>query len=181
MTRIVEIQPREIGNIKDDVTRVYREAFAEPPYDEGEAEAERAAQNLTQHSRRDGFRLLVAREESGEIVGFSYGYRGQPGQWWHDLVSRLLTPQAREHWLSNCFEFVELAVLPPFQGRGIGGELHDALLAGLPYRTAVLSTYSGENRARHLYQNRDWQTLVADLTFPGSNIPMVVYGRELAP
>ncbi|MGB8644142.1 MAG: GNAT family N-acetyltransferase [Anaerolineae bacterium] len=179
MTLIVQVEPHEIAAIRDDIMRVYHAAFAAPPYNEGEAEADRAAQSLVQHARRDGFRLLVAREDSGQIVGFSYGYRGQPGQWWHDLVSKLLSHEARARWLGDCFEFVELAVLPTFQGRGIGGRLHDAILAGLPYRTAVLSTYSGEDRAHQLYRNRGWQTLVAELIFPGSPIPMIVYGLEL--
>ncbi len=181
MTEIVELKAKEIPAIREDLARVYREAFAEPPYNEGEAEADQAMQSLlSQHARRDGFRLFVAREGS-QIVGFSYGYRGQPGQWWHDLVSKKLSPQDRQKWLSNCFEFVELAVLPSFQDREIGGKLHDALLAGLPYRTAVLSTYSGENRARHLFHNRGWKTLVEDLTLPGSHVPMVVFGLELKP
>ncbi len=150
MTDIIRIDPQQLHTVRDDIVRVYREAFAEPPYNEGESEAESAASSLRQHARRDGFRLFVARSDSGEVVGFCYGYHGQPGQWWHDFVSKLLTPEARAQWLSDCFEFVELAVHPAFQGQGIGGRLHDALLAGVPYRTAVLSTYSGENRARQL-------------------------------
>ncbi len=181
MTDIIQIEAKDLLTVRDDIARVYREAFAEPPYNEGEAEAEHAASSLIQHARRNGFRLFVAKADTGQIIGFSYGYRGQPGQWWHDFVSKLLTPEARAKWLGDCFEFVELAVLPSFQGKGIGGELHDALISGLPYRTAVLSTYSGENRARHLYDKRGWTTLVDDLTFPGSNVPMVVFGLDLKP
>ncbi|MGE5139638.1 MAG: GNAT family N-acetyltransferase, partial [Rudaea sp.] len=96
-----------------------------------------------------------------------------------DFVSRLLSPEARAQWLGNCFEFVELAVLPSQQGQGIGGQLHDALLEGVPYRTAVLSTYSGENRAMQLYIKRGWKRLVDELTFPGSTLPMVVLGLAL--
>lgn len=181
MTEIIKIEPKDLLTVRNDIARVYREAFAEPPYNEGEAQAENAASSLAQHSRREGFRLLVARDETGQVVGFSYGYKSQPGQWWHDYVSRLLTPEERTNWLSNCFEFVEVAVLPSVQGQGIGGKLHDALLAGLPYETAVLSTYSGENRARNLYRRRGWATLVPDLTFPGSDLPMVVFGLQIKP
>ncbi len=136
-------------------------------------------QSLVSHSRRGGFRLFVARDEAGQLVGFSYGYQGRPGQWWHDFVSRLLSPEGQAEWLGNCFQFVELAVLPAYQGQDIGGRLHDALLAGVPYRTAVLSTYAGENRAMRLYQKRGWKRLANDLTLPGSTVPMVVLGLAL--
>ncbi len=182
MIQITQTDARDIASLRDQLQRVYLEAFAGPPYQEGEAEAESAIQALlVQHSRRPGFRLFVAREDGGPIVGFSYGYHGQPGQWWHDFVSRLLSPDVREHWLTNCFQFVELAVLPSAQGRGIGGKLHDALLADLTYRTAVLSTFSGENQAMHLYKSRGWTSLVPELHFPGSRVPLTVLGLELTP
>ncbi len=179
MAQIAEISPEEIRTVRDGIVRVYAAAFGEPPYNEGDAEAEHAMQSLVSHSRRSGFRLFVARDEAGQVVGFSYGYQARPGQWWHDFVSRLLSPEARAQWFVNCFEFVELAVLPSHQGQGIGGQLHDALLKGAPYRTAVLSTYSGENRAMKLYLKRGWKRLVDELTFPGSTLPMVVLGLAL--
>ena len=179
MAQIVQVSPENIRPVRDGIVRVYAAAFGEPPYNEGEAEAEHAMQSLVSHSRRGGFRLFVAKDEAGQVIGFSYGYQGRPGQWWHDFVSRLLSAEARAQWLGNCFQFVELAVLPSFQGQGIGGRLHDALLAGVPYHTAVLSTYSGQNRAMGLYQKRGWKRLVDDLAFPGSTIPMVVLGLAL--
>lgn len=57
-------------------------------------------------------------------------------------------------------EFVELAVLPSHQGRGIGGQLHDTLLAGLPHQRALLATADDATTAAvHLYTKRGWQRL----------------------
>ena len=63
----------------------------------------------------------------------------------------------------NLFEFVELAVRPDSQRRGIGGGLHDALLAGLPHHRALLSTWREERPARRLYLKRGWQVLQEEL------------------
>ena len=46
-----------------------------------------------------------------------------PGQWWHDLVRRAMSPEMAADWLADSFELSELHVLPEYQGGGIGREL----------------------------------------------------------
>ena len=76
-------------------------------------------------STRDGFKFLGAFAES-RLAGFVYGYRGGPGQWWHDRVAAALGPEGTERWLPPAhLEFTELHVRPEFRRRGIGGGLHD--------------------------------------------------------
>ncbi len=175
----VRLGPEELAQARGAIVEVHHAAFAGPPYNEGEIETERTVDRLISDARRDGYRCYVARDESAQIVGLSYGLRGQAGQWWYDRVSERITPAAAEEWLRDCFQFDELAVIPGMQGRGIGGRLHDLLLTGLGARTAVLSTYCGETSARRLYQKRGWKTLLSRFTFPGYDVPMMILGLVL--
>ena len=79
-------------------------------------------------AERDGFRFVAANEATTrQMVGFGYGYTGQPGQWWYDTVAAAMGEPLARVWLADCYEFVEMAVLPVMQGYGIGGRLHDAV------------------------------------------------------
>ena len=47
------------------------------------------------HAARAGFRLARA-YDGPRLVGFGYGYTGEPGQWWTDQAARVLPhPVAR--------------------------------------------------------------------------------------
>lgn len=182
---VVQIRAQELKSVQDQVIDVYRQAFASPPYSLRETDVRQFAAILPRHTYRTGFRCFVAREmqERGytdkRVLGFAYGFAGEAGQWWHDLVARGLGQQVAEEWMSNSFEVTELAVLPTAQGKGIGGKLHDALLYGLTQPTAVLSTAEVETAAVKLYQKRGWVTLLHNFYFPGYGIPYRIMGRKL--
>lgn len=107
------------------------------------------------HRSRSGFRLVTA-YELGELIGFAWGYTGEPGQYWSDLILDRLGA-AVAPWVGGHFEFVELAVRPDGQGRGIGGALHDALLSDLPHERALLGTVDDPvSPAVRLYRRRGW-------------------------
>jgi ribosomal protein S18 acetylase RimI-like enzyme len=110
------------------------------------------------HRSRADYRLAVA-EEGRRVVGFAWGYTGQPGQYWPDLVSTTLGA-AVDGWVGGHFEFVELAVAPGARRRGLGGRLHDALVAGLPHDRGLLGTSADPaDPAVALYLGRGWQPL----------------------
>lgn len=180
----VLIEPLDAGQVaaeRDAIVGVYRAAFAPPPYGEGEDQvAWFARDQLPQHAWREGFRCCVAREAAGgPILGFAYGYAGKPGQWWRDVMAQALDAETAAWWLPGYFELVELAVMPAAQGRGIGGRLHDALLVGLPHRTALLSTHQSETPALRLYRKRGWVPLLEGFVFPGGDMPFVIMGLDL--
>jgi GNAT superfamily N-acetyltransferase len=159
---------------------VYHAAFAAPPYNRDAAQARAFAGTLSQHMLRRDFRSCIALEpQTGKLTGFTYGYSGGAGEWWHDIVAAAMAPAARDAWLAGSFEFAELAVLPEAQGRGIGGRLHDALLDGLANRTAVLSTIEQETTALQLYRKRGWVDLVHDLAFPDVAERYLLMGIDL--
>lgn len=178
--QIRTLSSQELTAVHDQILAVYQATFAEPPYFEKEEDVARFAKSLARHAQRAGFRCCVAEESvTGQVLGFAYGYTSQAGQWWYDRIAQVLSQETIAAWLNGAFEFVELAVIPQRQGHGIGGRLHDALLADLPHRTAVLSTYQAEIAALRLYRHKGWITLLHDYFFPGSDRRMVIMGLDL--
>lgn len=154
--------------------RIYARVFGAPGYDEPPEAAQRFRdEQLPRHAEREGFRCVVARRD-GRMLGFAYGYTGERGQYWSDWVAGRVPEHITERWLGGHFEFVELAVDPDEQGRGIGGALHDALLSGLPHRRALLSTYRDDRPAPRLYRGRGWELL-----FEGLAEDSDLYGLKL--
>ncbi|WP_088313598.1 GNAT family N-acetyltransferase [Kineosporia sp. R_H_3] len=185
----------DVAELTDDLARVYREAFCVPPYDEPPESAERfVAEQLPAHAVRAGFRLVGAvavpdderaasgaaddapplRARHGDLLGFAYGYTGERGQWWSDWVAATAPEDVVGTWIGEHFEVVEIAVRASAQGQGLGGRLHDALLADLPHERALLTTYRADRPAPRLYRRKGWQVLVADLDAENA-----LYGLDL--
>jgi ribosomal protein S18 acetylase RimI-like enzyme len=134
---------------------------------------------IRQHVEREGLRFVVEEDAEGRLAGLTYGYFGEPGQWWHDRVAAAMSGEQREHWLApGHFELVELVVRPDLRGRGLGRRLHDAVLAGFDDRPALLSTDVDNERALTLYRSSGWETLVAEIDFgAGTGQLFCVLGR----
>jgi ribosomal protein S18 acetylase RimI-like enzyme len=178
--RIVLVGTDEMERFWPEIVEVYRRAFGADPYRENETQVRRFAEDaLPRHAQRAGFRCVVAIDTREEAVGFAYGYVGGPGQWWYENVASKLGPQLLERWASDYFEFVELAVHPAMQRRGIGCALHDGLLDGVDQRTALLSTREDETPALRLYRRRGWRQLLGGVQLPGATASIVVLGRPL--
>ncbi len=171
---------QQVVPVVEDIVVIYREAFGQAPYFKNDADVRSFTSVLPRHMQRDNFRCVVAREDdTQDILGFAYGYTGEAGQWWHDLVIRKMTPEDADFWMTNVFEVVELAVRPSALGRDYGGRIHDALLQGLPHRTAALSTYQVETSASKMYEKRGWTTLLSNFIFPGYTEPYRIMGKML--
>jgi ribosomal protein S18 acetylase RimI-like enzyme len=139
---------------------------------------------MERHAANPGFRALtVISGDPVHIVGFTYGFRGMPGQWWHDvvragIVARSGAPAAAQ-WLDYVLEIAEVHVHPDFQARGIGRLMMLALTAGRPERTALLSTRDAETPARRLYHSLGFVDLLTDFLFPGGGPAYAVMGATL--
>ncbi len=131
----------------------YREAFG--GFDSVESFR---AELFDRHAAREGFRLVTA-SIAGHVVGFSWGYIGQPGQFWTDLVSEALPDDIVEDWVGGHFEFVELAVNPRFRRRGLGARLHDHLLADVDRQCLLSTVDEPSDPAVRLYLSAGWQRL----------------------
>ena len=139
---------------------------------------------MERHANHPGFRAIVVTvPPSPRAVAFSYGFRGLPGQWWHDVVRAGVTaasgPGAATRWLADSLEIAEVHVRPEHQRQGIGRELLLALTAGRDERTAVLSTQDDNSQARRLYQGMGFTDLLRGFSFPGGGPPYAVMGADL--
>jgi ribosomal protein S18 acetylase RimI-like enzyme len=145
---------------------------------------------MERHAASPGFRGLVAQADD-QLAGFTYGFHGETGQWWHDMVAAALATRSRAAaadyqaaggvpaWLDDSFEIAELHVLPPWQGKGIGRSLLLRLAAGRPERTAVLSTADALTPARRLYRGLGFTDLLTDFRFSGGEPPYAIMGATL--
>lgn len=148
---------------------------------------------MERHVGHPGFRAIVAEQRRplpglpalrGGLAGFVYGFRGVPGQWWHDVVRQALADRAgaaeAERWLGSAFEVAELHVRPDFQGRGLGRALLGTVCRGRPERTMVLSTMDRpDSPARRLYRSMGLHDLLTDFAFPGGGPRYAVMGAAL--
>ena len=171
---IVSWDRRQLGEHRDEVLDVYAQAMG---VSGSVARSRRPI--VTSHLERKGLKAVAAQDDAGRLIGVAYGYLGAPGQWWHDQVQAALTPDDRSRWLVGAFEVCELHVRPEVQGQGVGRGLLDALLAGPPARTAVLTTPDADTRARGFYRAAGWVDLVRQLVFPGDPREFAVLGKDL--
>lgn len=110
------------------------------------------------HRAREGFCLATAYDGS-TLVGFAWGYVGERGQYWPDLVTERL-PAVAEAWVGGHWEFVELAVSCDQRGAGIGARLHDTIIDHAGERRALLGANADvRDPAVQLYLSRAWRHL----------------------
>lgn len=177
--RIDRLVPGSVDTWGADVVSIYAEAFADPPYNRGMAHVDGFAAALHRHADRDGF-VAFGACVGDERVGFTYGYTTERNQWWHEQVRVALGARA-DHWLTDSFEYVELALLSRYRRLGIGKRLHDALLAAQPHPRAVLSTIDAVTAGRRLYESAGWEVLVRGFRFERTVARYLIMGLEPVP
>lgn len=116
------------------------------------------SEQFDRHAARDGHRLVTAHDGS-TVVGFAWGYVGQRGQYWSDLVVAALPSPLADEWVGGHFEVAELGVLPAWRGLGIGSALLDALLQGRAGRSLLSTKDDPSDSAVRLYLGTGWQRL----------------------
>jgi ribosomal protein S18 acetylase RimI-like enzyme len=171
--RIVALSPGEFTVHSDEAMRIYAKAMGYS----AQTGVQRAI-SARRHTSNVGFACRVAEDGDGKLVGFGYGYTTVPGQWWHDLVRRAISPDD-QGWLSNAFELSEMHVLPAAQGAGIGRRILEALNSDIPHDAMVLSTPDNDTRAFRLYRRMGFVDLARNYLFPGDSRPFAVLGARL--
>jgi ribosomal protein S18 acetylase RimI-like enzyme len=144
---------------------------------------------MRRHAGYPSFQALHVRAEvagpsvTWPVVGFAYGFRGRPGQWWYDAVwavlSRRLGMAEAASWMSDSLEVAEVHVRKQHQRSGLGTSMLTALTLGRRERTAMLSTPDRDTTARRLYRRMGFSDLITDYSFPGGSPPYAVMGAVL--
>lgn len=155
MIRPQTVETRAAVALADSVWRCYQKVFGD--FDDY---AGWRTELFERHAAREGFRLTVAFDDDS-LVGFSWGYVGERGQYFSHLVSRALPVDVVDTWVGGHFELVELAVDPDYRGRGLGRLLHDQVLDGIRQPCLLSTTDDPDDPAVQLYLQSGWRRLGA--------------------
>lgn len=178
-TRIAHLTPAEFRTRLSDALDVYTEAMRYPS-----GTVEQRAPMWLAHILREGWRNVTAFAPDDTLIGVAYGYRGSPGQWWHEQVRRGCaeagySQETQRLWLDDYFELTEVHVRPSSQAAGVGEGLVRELLTEAPQSNVLLSTPEGTTRAWRLYRRLGFHELLRYHYFAGDPRPFAVLGREL--
>ncbi|MEV7010987.1 GNAT family N-acetyltransferase [Streptosporangium sp. NPDC051022] len=178
MIGLRRVSPDEFTAELDAVLDVYTAAML-PPADQ--ITGRKAI--MRNHAAHTGFTCLFAERADGRPVGVAYGFHGEPGQWWHDIVRHALAERNGEAsargWLGDALELAEIHVHPDYQGKGVGRAMVTGLCEDRRERTAVLSTRDQATAARHLYRSVGFVDLLTRFVFPGGYEHYAIVGATL--
>lgn len=162
---------------KTAVVEVYRDTYRGDPYFVDESDVDEFA-HVRWPSRivEPGFRLSLVSTVT-EIVGMAYGWTSTPSARWTQRIAEHLGADA-DHWLSDNFEFVDLAVRPAYQGMGAGKAIYESLFEHLPHRTALLYTLRADTAAFRMYLRLGWAILKDEVSLR-SGKKYALMGRTL--
>jgi ribosomal protein S18 acetylase RimI-like enzyme len=176
--RFAELTPDHLRVRLHEALSLYVSAMRYP-----KGTAEQRAPMWLAHMLRADWRCVAALDAEERMIGIAYGYRGAPGQWWHEQVRRGILerggPSVADAWLDDYFELTEVHVQPDSQGKGTGEELIRRLLSGVPASKVLLSTPEGPSRAWNLYGRLGFLDVLRNYRFTGDPRPFGVLGRGL--
>ncbi|WP_329051228.1 GNAT family N-acetyltransferase [Amycolatopsis sp. NBC_01488] len=168
--RYNHLGPEEAADAAKALTALYREVYAEPPYNWDDEHAELFAKRFEQQRQAPGFDLVVAHATSG-LVGFTFGVTLLPDTpWWQNLIAEV-DSSLTEEYPDRTFALVELIVAQPWRQRGIGKQLYDRLLAGRREERATLTVLPAAEPAQRAYAAWGWRRVAQKRNpLPGSPV-----------
>ncbi|GAA2014874.1 GNAT family N-acetyltransferase [Catenulispora yoronensis] len=139
MTQLTALAPADVIPLRDELLAAALQSFAAPPWNEGPEDAAETVDRIWSHLDGRDFAGVVARD--GEVlVGFAFG----------STNSAYAALHPGPTVLTEAFELVELAVVPEYQGRGIGRALHDAVLVDAPSPRLLITHPDAPARTAYL-------------------------------
>src|SRR5712692_2442783 len=142
----------------DELRALYREVYAEPPYEWGDEHAALFAERLEVQRAQPGFALIEGRQKA-DLVGLCFGVTLQPSTpWWQHLLAPLPADVTTEH-PGRTLAVVELLVRAPWRRRHIARAMHDMLLRDRPEQRATLTVLPAAQPAQQAYAKWGWRTV----------------------
>jgi hypothetical protein len=162
----------------NELTDLYREVYAESPYEWGAEHAELFCKRFAGQCRDAGFSLVEARD-GGKLIAFGFGVTLAPTTpWWQNLVTPLPDDVTHEH-VSRTFALVELLVRRPWRRRHIAEAIHARLIRDRHEERATLTVLPAADAAQAAYVKWGWRTVAQKRNpLPGSPVFDVLV-REL--
>ncbi len=160
----------QAGRRLDEYSGLYRQVYAEPPYEWGDEHVTLFRERFEVQRQQDGFTLVEARA-ADTLVGIGFGVTLQPtAPWWQDLLTPLSEDVTREY-PGRTFAVVELLVRAPWRRRHVAKTIHDLLLADRPEERATLTVLPAAAAAQAAYHQWGWQTVAQKRNpLPGSPV-----------
>ncbi len=161
---------KQAGQHLDEYSALYREVYAEPPYEWGNAHAELFRERFEVQRQQDGFTLVEARAGT-DLVGLSFGVTlGPATPWWQDLLTPLPAEVTREY-PGRTFALVELLVRAQWRRQHVASTIHQLLLADRPEERATLTVLPAATAAHAGYRQWGWQSIAQKRNpLPGSPV-----------
>jgi hypothetical protein len=150
------VGPEEAMQHLDELTGLYRDVYAEPPYEWGDDHAKLFSKRFVGQTRDAGFTLVEAR--SGDaLIGFGFGVTLAPTTpWWQNLLTPLPDEITRED-VGRTFAFVELLVRTPWRRQHVAETIHHQLMQDRHEERATLTVLPAAKAAEAAYAKWGWQ------------------------
>jgi ribosomal protein S18 acetylase RimI-like enzyme len=142
----------QAARLLDDIAPVYEEVYAEPPYEEGPKDVAQFIERYDREHRVRDFRLVVARDDHGELSGFAYGLPlSSSTSWWEGFLDTTLPDEFTREDGRRTFVIMELAVRAPYRCQSLGRAMHTALMRDNPAQRVTLAVRPEATPATSLY------------------------------
>jgi GNAT superfamily N-acetyltransferase len=157
--RLDRLGENDLDTVFDEVAALYVVAYDEPQIPGTVVHIDEFTQRTHEQATRQGFTLITARHINGTLVGFSFGFRFEPGQWWRD------SPPPPTDLLDQAkFAIIELVVREDSRGQGLSRRLIQAVTEARPESIATLWS-DPKDLARSIYDHWGWtQVSLTDAT-----------------
>lgn len=164
------VSPDEAARHVDELTALFREVYAEPPYEWGTEHAELFSERFAVQRRDAGFSLVEA-WCGDELVAFGFGVTLAPTTpWWQHLATPLPDKVTREY-VGRTFAFVELLVRRPWRRKHIAETVHRQLMQDRHEERATLTVLPAADAAQAAYTKWGWRKVAQKRNpLPGSPV-----------
>ena len=150
------VGPDEAARHVDELIAVYREVYAEPPYEWGTEHAELFSERFAGQRRNAGFSLVEARDRD-KLIAFGFGVTLPPTTtWWQQLLTPLPDDMTREH-VGRTFVLMSLLVRRPWRRRHVAETIHARLLQDRHEERATLTVLPAATAAQAAYAKWGWR------------------------
>jgi hypothetical protein len=139
-----------------ELAALYREVYAEPPYEWGDEHVTLFKERFDVQRRQHGFTLIEARSQAA-LVAMGFGVTLQPSTpWWQNLTTPVDDDLIRER-PDRTFALVELVVRAPWRRLHIAETIHALLLENRSEERATLTVLPAAEAAQAAYLKWAWR------------------------